>query len=284
MNRHKAEPPMLANALTDANRLQLFRVSLVGLFCAICVLLPSPAAAQCREWYVGIDWSLKQGDLEVNLRLNQKDKILKGIAAYPYRVKVKSNIIGKDDWGTATRKGVVAGTIDGDNITLDMEWDDGSGGSYKGVIGPTGVIRGTVNDKANPSKTWSWVSRQPMPCGDKADKKPTPTPSAAPAASPTRVIKSTGKSRTDTAAPAGVPKIVVFNKPGQSPGTQTLTWDGGPEHPYAEVWVKVDGGDETKVVEQGKGTRQVTVEPGKTYQFILTDSGQQLATTTARGK
>jgi hypothetical protein len=36
-------------------------------------------------------------------------------------------------------------------------------------------------------------------------------------------------------------------------------------------------GVETKVVEQGKGTRRVTVERGKTYQFILTDAGEQLA-------
>ena len=94
------------------------------------------------------------------MRLHQEGKILKGIAAYPIRLKVKDNIIGKDSFGTKARKGVVAGTIDGDNITLDMEWEDGSGGIYKGVIGPTGVIRGTVNiDKNSPSEIWPWVSR-----------------------------------------------------------------------------------------------------------------------------
>ena len=30
--------------------------------------------------------------------------------------------------------------------------------------------------------------------------------------------------------------------------------------------------------------RQVSVEPGKTYRYILTDSGQELATTTAKAK
>ena len=77
---------------------------------------------------------------------------------------------------------------------------------------------------------------------------------------------------------------MVFSKPGQAPGTLTVTWDGGPDHPYAEVWVSVDGGDETKVVEQGKGMRQVTVEPGKSYKYILTDAGRQLATDTAKGR
>ena len=70
-------------------------------------------------------------------------------------------------------------------------------------------------------------------------------------------------------------------------GTEPRAWLGsqGAATDICKVVVPSnDGGDETKVVEQWKGTRQVTVEPGKTYQFILTDSGQQLATTTARGK
>ena len=64
----------------------------------------------------------------------------------------------------------------------------------------------------------------------------------------------------------------------------TLTWDGGAAHPYAEVWVGVDGQDPKFVVEQGKGSRKVTTEPGKTYLYILTDSGQQLATVTVKGQ
>ena len=72
--------------------------------------------------------------------------------------------------------------------------------------------------------------------------------------------------------------------PRRSQGTTTLTWNGGPDHPYAEVWVKVDGADETFIVEQGKGTREVTVELGKTYLFILTDAGQRLATVTVTVK
>ncbi len=70
----------------------------------------------------------------------------------------------------------------------------------------------------------------------------------------------------------------------QTQGTTTLTWDGGPDHPYAEVWVKEGGQDETFVVEQGKGTRRMTVERGKNYLFILTDSGKRLATVTVTAK
>ena len=73
------------------------------------------------------------------------------------------------------------------------------------------------------------------------------------------------------ASPAVVPL------PGrQSQGMTTLIWDGGKGHPYAEVWVSVNGADPTQVVEQGKGTRQVPVERGKTYHYTLTDSGEEL--------
>jgi hypothetical protein len=88
--------------------------------------------------------------------------------------------------------------------------------------------------------------------------------------------------------PIPVPPFIYANPAevviaaGQTQRTTTLGWDGGKDHPYAEVWVKVDDADETLIVEQGKGTREVTIEPGKTYLFILTDAGQRLATVTVR--
>jgi hypothetical protein len=65
-------------------------------------------------------------------------------------------------------------------------------------------------------------------------------------------------------------------------GKTTLTWDAGEDHPNAEVWVKVDDQDETKVVAQGKGTLQVAVVPGKTYVYTLKEKGQVLATVTVK--
>ena len=62
----------------------------------------------------------------------------------------------------------------------------------------------------------------------------------------------------------------------------TIAWDGGKDHPYAEVWVRVDNEDEKKLLEQGRGTLPVTVVPGKTYVYILTDAGTTLATITVR--
>ena len=69
----------------------------------------------------------------------------------------------------------------------------------------------------------------------------------------------------------------VVIAPNQTSGNVTLVWDGGKDHPYAEVWIRVDQNDETFIVEQGKGTRNAKVEPGKHYVFKLSDSNVLLA-------
>jgi len=78
------------------------------------------------------------------------------------------------------------------------------------------------------------------------------------------------------------PFIVADNNPvvippGETSGTVTLEWDGGKDHPYAEVWVRVDQNDETFIVEQGRGIRNATVELGKNYEFKLSDANVLLA-------
>ena len=78
------------------------------------------------------------------------------------------------------------------------------------------------------------------------------------------------------------PFIIADNNPvvipaGQTSGTVTLEWDGGAKHPYAEVWVRVDQNDETFIVEQGRGSRNETVELGKNYEFKLSDANVLLA-------
>src|SRR6185369_1983723 len=65
--------------------------------------------------------------------------------------------------------------------------------------------------------------------------------------------------------------------PDQTSGTVTLVWDGGKDHPYAEVWIRVDQNDDTFLVEQGKGTRNEKVEFGKSYEFKLSDANVLLA-------
>jgi len=102
--------------------------------------------------------------------------------------------------------------------------------------------------------------------------------------------RETRPSEPSRPAPTPTPPFITASpevvrvSPQLSQGTTTLTWDGGPDHSYAEIWVKVNDADETFMVEQGKGTREVTVEAGKTYLFILEDAGQRLATVTVTVK
>ena len=78
------------------------------------------------------------------------------------------------------------------------------------------------------------------------------------------------------------PFIIADNNPvvipaGATSGNVTLEWNGGKDHPYAEVWVRVDENDETFIVERGRGIRNVKVEFGKSYEFKLSDSNVLLA-------
>jgi hypothetical protein len=61
-----------------------------------------------------------------------------------------------------------------------------------------------------------------------------------------------------------------------------IRWDGGTDHPHAQLWVKVDDQEEKFVIEQGKGSRLMVVEPGKSYLYMLRDSGTRLATVTVK--
>src|SRR5262249_38170865 len=90
---------------------------------------------------------------------------------------------------------------------------------------------------------------------------------------------TTGPKKFKPTINASPPKPIL-NKDGSSTkGSSTLTFDGGSDHPYVEVWVSVDGKDPTKLVEakgNGRGTQEVTVQAGKKYRYILTDFGKEL--------
>jgi hypothetical protein len=101
-------------------------------------------------------------------------------------------------------------------------------------------------------------------------------------------VTKLGTKHSDPApAQTGAPYIVAVPNNirlpfGQTAAVSNITWDAGPDHPYAEVWVKVDGRDETKVLEKGKGTLPVQIIAGSTYVYILTDDGTTLATVTVQ--
>lgn len=145
-------------------------------------------------------------------------------------------------------------------------------------------------DKANAVRASQTASQQtPAPTQTAPTQTAPPTqPTTAPAeptntASPPPATTGT-QPPPDTMNVPGIMaspnNIALVNGKGQ--GKTTLTWDAGEDHPNAEVWVKVDDQDETKVVAQGKGTLQVAVVPFKTYVYTLKDAGKTLASVTVK--
>jgi hypothetical protein len=243
------------------------------LFTAVLALLPISAGAQCAQWDASGVWEIKQRGLDYGIivTLQQNGRVLIGSA----------NISTNLNYGPVNADG----TIDGDSLSLQIFWQDGSVGVYNAKFLPSGRLDGTGYEKNTPNITHLWHSQNPLKCSRTGPAKPFKLTYKI-TLPPPHPIKSSGKMPKPAPAapppPMKVPGIIasqlVFQGPLQPQGFAVLTWDGGSDHPYAEVWVKVNNGDETFVVEQAKGVRQVTVERGRSYEYILTDAGKTLAT------
>jgi hypothetical protein len=247
-----------------------------------------PNNARPPNWDVGGEWQLSQSDGKtVTLTLKDNEGDFRGSAT-----------VGKPNAPGYTH-GKVEGFVTGDTFSARVTWaatlvtKADWVADYSGTIGPQGMILGSV--KGGPSIQQNWSSLTAMTRLSAMEQ--TAESAKPPRFTPMKNLRGVGAARGAEPPPAeqrapsatGVPRIaanpiVVSIPAGESEGTTTLAWDGGADHPYAEVWVKVDDGDETKVVEQGKGNRTMTVKAGKTYTYILTDAGQQLATVRVRAK
>ena len=209
-------------------------------------LSPSPAQAECRQWDVSGMWFPKGGGDGHQFDLTQKGSLITGSARRGTAkiAKVSGNVVGSAFYLDIAEKGL----------------------SFRGEIRSDGTIHGNVTGSVK-GLTAFWTSSRAMKCSETRSNTPAPPQKPVNTAPPSKAPPTISAHPTVVTIPAG-----------QSQGTVTLTWDGGPDHPYAEVWMKEGNqGEEKFLVEQGKGTRQVTVERGKNYQFILTDAGQQLA-------
>ena len=242
-------------------------------FTAVLALLPASGQAQCSNWNAGGQFYIYQDRLEkaILVTLKQNGTYLSGTAS----TKI----------GGRSVAGMAHGTLEGDNFSIQIAWPDNLTGVYKGRILPTGKMNGGTYDRSNPKIQQAWRTEEPLKCAPAAPAKPFKITSKITLPPSPPPIRRSGKARPAKPAPPPppmkVPGIVasqVIFEPPYPTGFVILTWDGGPDHPYAEVWVKVGEGDETFVVEQGKGERRVTVERNKTYLYILTDAGKTLST------
>jgi hypothetical protein len=229
MNLDNAHPPILVEALAKANRLRRCGAGLGGfLFAAICLLLPSPAEAQCPQWDVSGKWQLEQSDgLTVTVDLRQSGKTVTGTAVC-YTTKAPTGLFAplKGD-NPHTLRGPVTGNIAGDDFFAEITWSYKSIGVYRGKVGPQGRIEGTVYDKGASPKKMTWVSPNLMKCQEQISASTSPAPTA----SPKRVISHKGKGPTtvnapETAEPAAAKDKLQSGNPQDFAGTWNTTRRG----------------------------------------------------------
>jgi hypothetical protein len=233
----------------------------VCVFLLSCLVLPPAVAAQCGQWDVSGRWEISFGEGSSPLYLD-----LKGGGEISGRAQTAvSNNFG------FTNSENLKGKVSGDKIDFTIERISPTytvREEFHGVIDGDGRITGKAFIAAfDGNLNVQWRSNRPMRCLAKA-------------------VTKLGVKHTDPSA-QGAPFIVAAPNNialpfGQTTGITTIVWDGGKDHPYAEVWMKVDNQDETKILEQGKGTLQQAIAVGRTYTYILTDAGTTLATVTVR--
>jgi hypothetical protein len=251
----------------------------------ILALLPISVEARCPQgWDVSDEWKFQQdGPLIITVNLRQDRAVITGTASFFGLIKKGE---GSSFGETGLIHGTVDGTLEGDQFDVKIYWGNNTIGVYQGTVRPSGRIEGKGWEQRSRRTKVNWHSIGVMKCVDEKAVQPTnPTPKPIkktgniPASPTPKPIKSSGKAKTSAAVPFinANPKAVKIPA-GQSQATTNLTWDAGPDHPDAEVWIRESGGEETLVVQQGKGTRNVTVE-NKVYRVMLKDAGQELAVT-----
>ena len=230
------------------------------------LLLPSLVAAQCGQRDVSGRWSVLLGTFKTQERMEIKQA--------GSEISGTAGTYSQGDLGP-WQSIEVKGHVTGDKIHFEIVRTDSRklgevtiSEEFDGVFGQDGTITGKANVFGLAGRiSVDWTSDRPMTClhktvGSLGVKHTDPTAAAAP---------------WITAAPNNI--TLPF---GQPAGVTNLTWDAGADHPYAEVWLKVDDQDAAKVLERGKGTLPASIAVGHTYVYILTDAGTTLATVTVR--
>lgn len=251
---------------TKFNASHRYASSLLGaLFsAAIMSLLSLTAHAQCSKiWDGSGEWEMHQGrggTTVVRLNMKQSGNALDGTASRG---------------GT---KGKAFGTADGANFSLWIDWVDGSEYTvYRAQVPASGKLAGDMFTGPNKNRD-TWYSDQPLTCGwspGKSRGNLTSRLSADAPAQTGKAIASLAKGPTLFASPS------VFPYPFSPTGFVVLTWDGGPDHPNADVWVKyANSRDRILVIKQPKGGFQVNVQRGQMYTYVLMDDRVVLATAT----
>lgn len=245
--------------------------SKLGLFfvAVVMVLLPIAAQAQCaKTWDGSGQWEIRQGSgartTVIRLNLTQSGIALSGTASRDVRA--------------GSTKGKVTGDVDGGAFSIGIDWLDGGEYSiYRAQVSASGKLEGETYIGPNKRDRDTWTSLQPLTCGwspGKSRGNLTSRLSANAPAQPGQATQSLIKGPTLFASQA------VFPTPYIQTGFVVLTWDAGPDHPNADVWVTYDNSRErVPLMKQPKGGLQVPVQRGRMYSFALMDGRTVLAAT-----
>ncbi len=131
------------------------------LFAAICALSPSSSEAQCPHgWDVTGNWGLKQSNqAALNSLALRGGWTTEGGVVYQ-RIRGRASYAS----GRGKIEGYVIARVSGNNLHLEISWDNGLTGIYDGKIGEGGRLTGTSYERGSPSTKVGWSSDRPMIC------------------------------------------------------------------------------------------------------------------------
>lgn len=234
--------------------------------------VPVSARAQCANWDASGIWNIKQQgqDFSITLNLEQKGIFISGTAN-------ALQWVDEDKASTKNLSGAVDGKISaGGSFFIQILWANDQTGIYVASILPTGRLEGEGYEKNTPNIRVPWHSLEVLKC---------PPPPPAPA--PPKPIKSSGKmpkSQPATPAPPKPPFITtgqIIVQPYVPVASVYLGWDGGADHPNAEVMAVNEDGQTLmfkELFKKPKGALDLRLQRGRQYMYVLRDNGVTLAT------
>ena len=250
--------------------------SVAGIFfvAVVLLLIPISANAQCTDWTAAGQWNLMQGTRgfgfdSVNLKLTQN---------------------GSKISGTASRKamgvqGPVSGTLSGDNFSITITWSDGRPAVYTSKIQTTGKLQGELYYPNSGKVNDPWYSEGVLGCRTLISGGGIGTVGGGGRQSGGAPVKPGPAASSIQKIPFMAASQAYFQPSFSQTGFAVLTWDGGPDHPNAEVWVKYGNSrDRVLFLKQPKGGQQVTVQRGLMYTYALIDGRTVLGTAVVFGQ
>jgi hypothetical protein len=135
-----------------ANRTTLIFTTATAISAIGLLLSPAPAqAVPCKQWaFTGYTVLSQSNGWE--LVFNSRETRVNGIA----NARAKGG----------TMRGNITGGISGYAVDLQVTWNGGQFGEYRGSVDVNGFASGNTVDASNPGSSAGWRSTQPLRCSE----------------------------------------------------------------------------------------------------------------------